>query len=171
MEELAAVRDALEARWVRRHRPPLCAAESMVAVPDEAGETLMKLIEVLDDHDDVQNVYATTNCQYPDGSWPNSGRDSRMATPPVQIVVRRNGFKVRTVSRLRFETGPEIAGWCQITRTRSIRLQPHGNLVPEWRMGGLRPGITLTHRRRLTGAWKSCGFISRSARLIAQLAG
>ena len=29
----------------------------MVAVPDDAGETLMKLIEVLDDHDDVQNVY------------------------------------------------------------------------------------------------------------------
>jgi transcriptional/translational regulatory protein YebC/TACO1 len=29
----------------------------MVAVPDEAGETLIKLVEVLDDHDDVQNVY------------------------------------------------------------------------------------------------------------------
>jgi transcriptional/translational regulatory protein YebC/TACO1 len=29
----------------------------MVAVSDEAGETLMKLVEVLDDHDDVQNVY------------------------------------------------------------------------------------------------------------------
>ena len=27
------------------------------AVADDAGETLMKLIEVLDDHDDVQNVY------------------------------------------------------------------------------------------------------------------
>jgi transcriptional/translational regulatory protein YebC/TACO1 len=28
-----------------------------VAINDEAGETLMKLVEVLDDHDDVQNVY------------------------------------------------------------------------------------------------------------------
>ena len=28
-----------------------------VAVPDAAGETLIKLIETLDDHDDVQNVY------------------------------------------------------------------------------------------------------------------
>ena len=33
------------------------AAAEQVAVADEAGETLMKLIEVLDDHDDVQNVY------------------------------------------------------------------------------------------------------------------
>ena len=32
-------------------------AQNSVAVADDAGETLMKLIEVLDDHDDVQNVY------------------------------------------------------------------------------------------------------------------
>ena len=32
-------------------------AKDSVAVPDEAGETLMKLIETLDDHDDVQNIY------------------------------------------------------------------------------------------------------------------
>ena len=25
---------------------------------DQAGETLTKLLEVLDDHDDVQNIYA-----------------------------------------------------------------------------------------------------------------
>ena len=31
--------------------------QNNVAVADEAGETLIKLIEVLDDHDDVQNVY------------------------------------------------------------------------------------------------------------------
>ncbi|HYS46971.1 MAG TPA: YebC/PmpR family DNA-binding transcriptional regulator, partial [Rhizomicrobium sp.] len=58
MEDFAAVRDALEARL----GPPATAAivwrpQNMVAVLDEAGETLMKLIEVLDDHDDVQNVY------------------------------------------------------------------------------------------------------------------
>ena len=28
-----------------------------MAVEDEIGETLIKLIEVLDDHDDVQHVY------------------------------------------------------------------------------------------------------------------
>ncbi len=58
MEDFAAVRDALEARL----GAPQSAAivwrpQTGVAVPDEQGETLMKLIEVLDDHDDVQNVY------------------------------------------------------------------------------------------------------------------
>jgi transcriptional/translational regulatory protein YebC/TACO1 len=58
IESFAAVRDALEARL----GAPVSAAiiwrpKSTVAVPDEAGETLIKLIEVLDDHDDVQNVY------------------------------------------------------------------------------------------------------------------
>ena len=57
-ENFAAVRDALEARL----GPPASAAitwrpQTMVAVNDEAGETLIKLIEVLDDHDDIQNIY------------------------------------------------------------------------------------------------------------------
>ena len=58
IESFAAVRDALEAKL----GAPLNAAitwrpKTSVAVPDEAGESLIKLIEVLDDHDDVQNVY------------------------------------------------------------------------------------------------------------------
>ena len=58
MEDFATVRDALEARL----GAPASAAiiwrpQNTVAVSDDAGETLMKLIEVLDDHDDVQNVY------------------------------------------------------------------------------------------------------------------
>jgi YebC/PmpR family DNA-binding regulatory protein len=58
MEDFASVRDALEARL----GAPASAAivwrpQNTVEVNDEAGETLMKLIEVLDDHDDVQNVY------------------------------------------------------------------------------------------------------------------
>ena len=58
IESFASVRDALEAKL----GAPASAAitwrpKNSVAVPDEAGETLMKLIEVLDDHDDVQNVY------------------------------------------------------------------------------------------------------------------
>ena len=56
--DFAAVRDALEAKL----GAPASAAiiwrpKTGVAVPDDAGETLIKLIEVLDDHDDVQNVY------------------------------------------------------------------------------------------------------------------
>jgi hypothetical protein len=35
----------------------------------------------------------------------------RRISPPVKISVRRNGFRVRTISRLKFEPGPEIAGW------------------------------------------------------------
>jgi YebC/PmpR family DNA-binding regulatory protein len=58
MEDFASVRDALEARL----GAPATAAivwrpQNTVEVNDEAGETLMKLVEVLDDHDDVQNVY------------------------------------------------------------------------------------------------------------------
>ncbi len=58
IEGFAAVRDALEAKL----GAPASAAilwrpQNMVAVNDEAGESLIKLIEVLDDHDDVQNVY------------------------------------------------------------------------------------------------------------------
>ncbi len=58
MEDFAIVRDALEAKL----GAPASAAivwrpQNMVTVADDAGETLMKLIEVLDDHDDVQNVY------------------------------------------------------------------------------------------------------------------
>jgi YebC/PmpR family DNA-binding regulatory protein len=58
MGDFAQVRDALEAKL----GAPVSAAivwrpQVTVQVPDEAGETLMKLIEVLDDHDDVQHVY------------------------------------------------------------------------------------------------------------------
>ena len=58
IESFAAVRDALE---VKLGAPASAAIiwrpQNNVAVPDDAGETLIKLIEVLDDHDDVQNVY------------------------------------------------------------------------------------------------------------------
>jgi YebC/PmpR family DNA-binding regulatory protein len=58
VETFGQVRDALEARlgpagslkieW----RP-----QNSVPVPDECGETLVKLLDTLEDHDDVQNVY------------------------------------------------------------------------------------------------------------------
>ena len=57
-ENFVQVREALEARL----GAPQSAAitwrpQNTVAVNDEAGESLIKLIEILDDHDDVQNVY------------------------------------------------------------------------------------------------------------------
>ena len=36
----------------------------MVAVDDDTGETLSKLLDTLDDHDDVQNIYS--NCEFSD---------------------------------------------------------------------------------------------------------
>ncbi len=58
IESFAAVRDALEARLgAPQSAGIIWRPQTMVAVADDAGETLMKLVEVLDDHDDVQNVY------------------------------------------------------------------------------------------------------------------
>jgi len=58
IEDYGAVRDTLEAKL----GPPQSAAivwraQNNVAVGDETGETLVKLLDVLDDHDDVQRVY------------------------------------------------------------------------------------------------------------------
>ena len=65
MEDFAGVRDALEAKLGAPASAAIVwRAQTSVAVPDEAGESLMKLIEVLDDHDDVQHVY--TNANIPD---------------------------------------------------------------------------------------------------------
>jgi len=35
----------------------------------------------------------------------------RRVNPPVKISVRRHGFRLRTISRIKFESGPAIAGW------------------------------------------------------------
>jgi YebC/PmpR family DNA-binding regulatory protein len=58
VEDFAAVRDALEAK-LGAPQSTLIAWRPLnaMAVRDDSGETLVKLIEVLDDHDDVQNVY------------------------------------------------------------------------------------------------------------------
>ncbi|HSZ74506.1 MAG TPA: YebC/PmpR family DNA-binding transcriptional regulator [Rhizomicrobium sp.] len=58
VENFISVRDALEAKL----GPAQSAAitwrpQNMVELKDEAGEQLVKLVETLDDHDDVQNVY------------------------------------------------------------------------------------------------------------------
>jgi len=56
-EDFAAVREALEAKLGAPASSGIFfRAQNMVPVGDEVGETLVKLIEVLDDHDDVQRV-------------------------------------------------------------------------------------------------------------------
>ncbi|WP_372424142.1 YebC/PmpR family DNA-binding transcriptional regulator [Salinarimonas chemoclinalis] len=56
---LGEVTKALEERFGEARRSALIwKAQTAVAVDDETGEKLMKLMETLEDHDDVQNVYA-----------------------------------------------------------------------------------------------------------------
>ena len=57
-ENFAPVREALEARLgAPQSAAIIWRPQTTVAVPDDAGESLMKMIEILDDHDDIQNVY------------------------------------------------------------------------------------------------------------------
>ncbi|HKD24019.1 MAG TPA: YebC/PmpR family DNA-binding transcriptional regulator [Rhizomicrobium sp.] len=58
IEDYGAVRDALEATFGQPQSASIVwRAQNNIAVGDEAGETLVKLLDVLDDHDDVQHVY------------------------------------------------------------------------------------------------------------------
>ena len=58
LDDFIAVRDALETKLgVPVSAAFVWRAQNSVAVPDAAGEQLIKLIETLDDHDDVQHVY------------------------------------------------------------------------------------------------------------------
>ena len=56
--ELGEVTKALEARFGEPRKSGLVwRAQNTVAVDDEAGEKLIRLVETLEDHDDVQNVF------------------------------------------------------------------------------------------------------------------
>jgi transcriptional/translational regulatory protein YebC/TACO1 len=58
MEDFGTVRDALEKALGEPTGAKIeWRPKTMSPVSDDHGETLMKLIEVLDDHDDVQTVY------------------------------------------------------------------------------------------------------------------
>ena len=58
MEDFGTVRDALEEKLGEPSSARIeWRAQTMTPVPDETGETLVKLLDVLDEHDDVQNVY------------------------------------------------------------------------------------------------------------------
>ena len=58
LENYGAVRDALEKKLGEPQSMKMeWRPQTMTPVSDEAGESLVKLLEALDDHDDVQNVY------------------------------------------------------------------------------------------------------------------
>jgi len=58
-DRLRAVAKALEAKFGEPRRAALVwRPQNVVAVDDEQGEKLLKLIDNLNEHDDVQNVYA-----------------------------------------------------------------------------------------------------------------
>jgi YebC/PmpR family DNA-binding regulatory protein len=58
-DSLAAVAKALEAKFGEPRKATLVwKPQNTVAVDDDNGEKLLKLIETLNEHDDVQNVYA-----------------------------------------------------------------------------------------------------------------
>jgi YebC/PmpR family DNA-binding regulatory protein len=59
VEDFAAVRDALEAKLGAAQSAKIVwRPGNLVPVNEEAALTLTKLLDTLDDHDDVQNVYA-----------------------------------------------------------------------------------------------------------------
>ena len=82
----------------------------------------------------------------------------RRISPAVKISVRRNDFRVRTISRLKFAPGPEIAGWVNYhnkvyplfrdpggdlflnedgwASTRPYPLTRTGDDYKSWRLGG-----------------------------------
>jgi YebC/PmpR family DNA-binding regulatory protein len=61
MEDFGSVREALEKKLGEPQSARIVwKPMNMIEVSDESGETLSKLLEVLDDHDDVQNVYANS---------------------------------------------------------------------------------------------------------------
>ncbi|HSZ11544.1 MAG TPA: YebC/PmpR family DNA-binding transcriptional regulator [Rhizomicrobium sp.] len=58
VENFLSVRDALEAKLgPAQSASVIWRPQNMVELKDDAGEQLVKLVETLDDHDDVQNVY------------------------------------------------------------------------------------------------------------------
>jgi len=58
LESFGAVRDALEAKLGAPESSKIeWRPQTTTPVSDDAGETLVKLLDTLDEHDDVQNVY------------------------------------------------------------------------------------------------------------------
>jgi YebC/PmpR family DNA-binding regulatory protein len=65
MESLRDVQKALEAKFGEPRKAALVwRAQNNIAVDDEAGEKILRLMDALDDNDDVQNVYS--NAEFSD---------------------------------------------------------------------------------------------------------
>lgn len=65
MADFAAVRDALEAAGVAMQSAELAMVpQNLTAVDADMGQKVLRLMDALDDNDDVQNVYA--NADFPD---------------------------------------------------------------------------------------------------------
>ncbi len=65
MEDFTAVRDALEGQGVTMQSAALAMVpQNLVAVDAAVAEKVMRLVDALDDNDDVQNVYV--NADFPD---------------------------------------------------------------------------------------------------------
>lgn len=65
MADFAAVRDALEAAGIAMQSAELAMVpQNLVAVDADMGQKVLRLMDALDDNDDVQNVFA--NVDFPD---------------------------------------------------------------------------------------------------------
>ena len=65
MADFTSVRDALEAAGIAMQEAELAMIpQNLVAVSAEVGMKVLRLMDALDDNDDVQNVYA--NADFPD---------------------------------------------------------------------------------------------------------
>ena len=65
MTDFTAVRDALEAAGIAMQNAELAMIpQNLVAVSADLGMKVLRLMDALDDNDDVQNVYA--NADFPD---------------------------------------------------------------------------------------------------------
>ena len=64
-EEMGKVRDALEAAGIAMQSAELAMVpQNLVAVDADMGQKVLRLMDALDDNDDVQNVFA--NVDFPD---------------------------------------------------------------------------------------------------------
>ena len=65
MSDFTAVRDALEAAGIAMQSAELAMVpQNLVGVDADMGQKVLRLMDALDDNDDVQNVYA--NVDFPD---------------------------------------------------------------------------------------------------------
>ena len=68
----------------------------------------------------------------------------RRVNPPVTVSVRRNGFRIRTIARLKFEAGPQIAGWVNYRGKVYPLFQDPGGALFLDEDGGFFPPLSLT---------------------------